>query len=208
LDEKRRQQQMSLSLHHEGDLPTLLSPSRRRPAHKHKRQLSQGTQLVLDRLDHHEQRLEEIVQQPSGQQVMQRLSTRKLLEKLDEHALEVERLLQAGADMLATGGSQINRFQLEFDHDEFSEASGSTASSCGDSCSGSSSPCSFRLISDDEDAEDKAVLARFDLSVSAHELKCLHRELYAVRKELSGAQVERLDNVVQVLTSAVINLKK
>jgi len=156
---------------HENDLPTLLSETRRPPVDTHKRQLSQGTDIctqdLIERLDHHEHRLEQIVQQPSSQQVMTRTNTPALLEKLDGHALEVELLLQKGAAMLA-GDDAISRHstcesltnQGEADNnshsedDEFSEADSTTASSsCGDSCS--SSPRSFRLTSDDEDAQEQ-----------------------------------------------------
>lgn len=209
---------------HENDLPTLLSETRRPPVDTHKRQLSQGTDIctqdLIERLDHHEQRLEQIVQQPSSQQVMTRTNTPALLEKLDGHALEVELLLQKGAAMLA-GDDAISRHstcesltnQGEADNDshsednEFSEADSTTASSsCGDSCS--SSPRSFRLTSDDEDAQERALLGKFDMWLAAKELQCLHREMRAVRKQFSGAQIERLAKTVEVLTGAVVEMKR
>jgi len=136
---------------------------------------------LLDRLDHHEQCLEDIVHPSPSQRVMHRMNTGSLIEKLDKHSVEVERLLQEGASVLADGGL-TNQCDLELecdcsfaDVDDLSDTGSTTASSCGDS-SARSSPRSFVLASDDEVVQKKAAAGRFnlwphkELSTNAHQL--------------------------------------
>lgn len=134
--------------------------------------------------------------------------THALIEKLDEHALNLKMLLQVGANVLGdddqrgcrtTPGDPWSQTRLELDHcgwrtdGELSDASSTTASSCG------SSPRSFKLPGGVEDGQDKAVFERFYLWLAAQELKCLHREIYAARKQISVAHKERLTKVVEDL---------
>eukprot|EP00746_Dinoflagellata_sp_MGD_P162695 gnl/MRDRNA2_/MRDRNA2_90369_c0_seq1.p1 gnl/MRDRNA2_/MRDRNA2_90369_c0~~gnl/MRDRNA2_/MRDRNA2_90369_c0_seq1.p1 ORF type:complete len:200 (+),score=37.06 gnl/MRDRNA2_/MRDRNA2_90369_c0_seq1:89-688(+) len=171
--------------------------------HNHKRQLSGETQDLLDQLDQREQLLNQIVHVSPTPRMPPRQSTRDLLERLDQHTLEVERLLDVGADVL----TPCDKLGLEdvclTDHEEFGASSSTTASSCGDLHSECSSPRSFRLVNDDENVQSCAVLGRFNLWLAADELKCLHKEIYAVRKQLSAVQIERLSKAVDVLTSAI-----
>jgi len=198
---------------------SLEDASVRKPMRKHQRQLSYDSQHLLDRLDEHERRLEQIVQpnpDKQGIRSLRRLDTPALLERLDMRSVEVEQLLQAGADLLAsdddvgcqamTSEALSDKSQFRFDHDchstefeQFSETGSTTASSCADSCSASSSPRSFILIDDDEEN----VFDGFSLSLAAEELKHLHREIHGVRKQLSASQIERLTKAVEVLTGVV-----
>jgi transposase len=180
--------------------------------------LSQETQDLLDQLDHHEQQLEQIVEKPLRPRLTRRHSTHELLERLDEHNLKVEQLLHAGADLLAAGNqmgcctrsadwSKQSQLQDEdvclSDDDAFDETSSTTASSCGDLHSDLSSPRSFRLVSDDEDDKNAAVLGSFNMWLAAEELKYLHKEISAARKQLSAVHIERLSKAVEVLTNAM-----
>lgn len=165
--------------------------------------ISQDTQELLDELDQVNGGLEQIVQvttpaQENGRR-FRRLDTASLLEKLDERSQEVEQLLQVGVDLLTVEDHLQGVTKEALDHDdEFCDSESTTATSCGESCSACSSPRSFVLSTGDEVTFDG-----FNLSQAAEELKQLHRELYAVRKQLSGRQVERLTNAIEVMTQAV-----
>lgn len=202
------------------DLPMFFCDSKRRISLQHKRQISQDTQDLLDRLDYHEQHLEQIIEFPPSSLMMPRQSTHSddfLLERLDERIQEMERLLHLGADLLACDNVRLGccatcadlssqgRLDLERNcllnvaaDDEFGEASSTTASSCGDLCNELSSPRSLGLGSEDDDVQSKVVLG-----LAAEELKCLHREIYAVRKQLSVSQIERLSKAVDILAGAI-----
>lgn len=177
-----------------------------------------GTQELLDRLEDHEQRMGQIVQLPPSPRVMHRQNTQNLIERLDEHTQEVQRLLHVGADLLADDGklgccttfgdlstqstAELDNSCLSIDVDEFGEASSTTASSNEDLCSELSTPCSFRLVRDDEEAQRRNLLGRFNLWLAAEELKCLHSEIHAFRRHFSVSQASRLSKAVDALTSA------